>query len=81
MGQSELFRTAAYSNIVLLVSFGTGTTLLRLQSGQKKEESAVIPGLTLQGGAGLLSSLFSLIPATHTPPEAIILNCTISKSP
>lgn len=55
--------------------------LLHLQSGQKKEESAVIPGLTLQGGAGLLSSLFSLIPATHTPPEAIILNGTISKSP
>lgn len=54
MVQSELFRTIAYSNIVLPVSFGTRTTLLHPQNGHKKEESAVIPGLTLQGRSGLL---------------------------
>lgn len=53
MVQSELFRTATYFNIVLLLSFGTRTTLLHPQNGHEKEESAVILGLTLKGRSGL----------------------------
>lgn len=52
MVQNELFRTAAYSNIVLLVSFGTRTTLLHQQYGHKKEESAIMTRLALQGKSG-----------------------------
>lgn len=78
MVQCELFRTAAYSNIVLLVSFGTRTTLLHLQNGPKREESAVTAGLTLQGTSTLLLALFSLTPATHTTTQAIVLSCTIT---